>query len=181
MPYRDSKLTRLLQESLGGNSLTSLIVNVSPSTYNEAETVTSLRFGQRAKAIKNSPKINREYTVEQLMVLLEKAEVKIKAQNKIIEELNKKKRVGGYGIIQDKPLTLHILKDEEDENDSNYDSASQADEGAKSNKGKIGFKRTSIDRPLRSKPPMMPKPDEPNKGNLDNLKMLATSLRCIPN
>lgn len=59
IPYRDSKLTRLLQESLGGNSLTSLIVNVSPSTFNEAETLTSLRFGQRAKAIKNSPKINK--------------------------------------------------------------------------------------------------------------------------
>jgi kinesin family member 5 len=63
IPYRDSKLTRLLQESLGGNSLTSLIVNVSPSSYNEAETVTSLRFGHRAKAVKNSPKINKEYTV----------------------------------------------------------------------------------------------------------------------
>lgn len=69
---------------MGGNSLTSLIVNVSPSTYNEAETVTTLRFGQRAKAIKNSPKINREYTVEQLVALLEKAEMKIKTQNKVI-------------------------------------------------------------------------------------------------
>jgi kinesin family protein 5 len=73
IPYRDSKLTRLLQESLGGNSLTSLIVNVSPSSYNETETITSLRFGQRAKGIKNCPKINKEYTVEQLMLLLEKA------------------------------------------------------------------------------------------------------------
>ena len=59
IPYRDSKLTRLLQESLGGNALTSLIVNISPSLYNEAETVTSLRFGHRAKAVKNSPKINK--------------------------------------------------------------------------------------------------------------------------
>lgn len=85
IPYRDSKLTRLLQESLGGNSLTSLIVNVSPSTYNETETITTLRFGHRAKGIKNSPKINKEYTVEQLLGLLEKAELKIKAQNKIID------------------------------------------------------------------------------------------------
>lgn len=64
VPYRDSKLTRLLQESLGGNSLTSLIVNISPSVMNESETVTALRFGHRAKAIKNSPKINKQYTVE---------------------------------------------------------------------------------------------------------------------
>ena len=60
-------------------------MNVSPSTFNEAETVTSLRFGQRAKAVKNSPKINKEYTVEQLLGLLEKAELKIKAQSKMIE------------------------------------------------------------------------------------------------
>ena len=104
-------MTRLLQESLGGNALTSLIVNVSPSLYNEAETVTSLRFGHRAKAIKNSPKINKEYTVEELLCLLEKAELKIKAQNKIIEDLSKKRRNGGYGALQDPPLTLHILKD----------------------------------------------------------------------
>ena len=75
---------------------------------------------------------------------------------------------------------MHILKDEEDENDSNYDSTSQVDEGTKS-KGKIGFRRTSIDKPLRSKPPKIEKPDEPEKGNFNNLKMLATSLRCIPN
>lgn len=57
--------------------------------------------------------------------MLEKAELKIKSQNKIIDELSKKKRVGGYGIVQDRPLTLHILKDEEDDNDSNFDTGSQ--------------------------------------------------------
>jgi hypothetical protein len=112
-----------------------------------------------------------------LVGLLEKAEMKIKAQNKVIEELNKKKRVGGYGIIQDKPLTLHILKDEEDENDSNHDSNSQPEDYSKS-KGKISFRRTSIDRPLRSKPVKSEK--EEGEGNFNNLKMLATSLRCIP-
>ncbi len=47
VPYRDSKLTRLLQDSLGGNSRTTLIINCSCSTYNEFETLSTLRFGVR--------------------------------------------------------------------------------------------------------------------------------------
>jgi kinesin family protein 5 len=70
VPYRDSKLTRLLQESIGGNSLTRLIINVSPSCIDEYETITSLRFASRAKLIKNKPKVNKEYTVEELQILL---------------------------------------------------------------------------------------------------------------
>jgi hypothetical protein len=46
--------------------------------------LTSLRFGSRAKLIQNQPKVNREYTVEELLGLLEKAEIKIKRQMKII-------------------------------------------------------------------------------------------------
>ncbi len=49
IPYRDSKLTRVLQESLGGNSKTCLIITCSPSIFNEAETIGTLRFGKRAK------------------------------------------------------------------------------------------------------------------------------------
>ena len=56
--YRDSKLTRLLQESLGGNAKTSLIVTISPSSYNAEETISSLNFGQRAMKVKNKPVIN---------------------------------------------------------------------------------------------------------------------------
>lgn len=74
IPYRDSKLTRFLQESLGGNSLTNLIVNVSPSSYNEYETLTSFRFGQRAKSIKNEPIVNKCFTADELLILLKKAE-----------------------------------------------------------------------------------------------------------
>lgn len=73
IPYRDSKLTRLLQESLGGNSRTRLIINISPSMYNYSESLSSLRFGFRAKQIKNKPRVNRQYTVAQLLILLEKA------------------------------------------------------------------------------------------------------------
>jgi len=49
IPYRDSKLTRVLQESIGGNSKTSLLITCSPSVYNEQETISTLRFGLRAK------------------------------------------------------------------------------------------------------------------------------------
>lgn len=47
VPYRDSKMTRILQDSLGGNCRTTIIICCSPSVYNEAETKTTLMFGQR--------------------------------------------------------------------------------------------------------------------------------------
>lgn len=74
IPYRDSKLTRILQESLGGNSRTTLIVNCSPSSYNDAETISTLRFGVRAKSIKNKAKINAELSPVELKQLLKKAQ-----------------------------------------------------------------------------------------------------------
>lgn len=74
IPYRDSKLTRILQESLGGNSRTSLIINCSPSSYNDAETLSTLRFGMRAKAIKNKAKVNAELSPAELKAMLKKAQ-----------------------------------------------------------------------------------------------------------
>jgi kinesin family protein 5 len=74
VPYRDSKLTRVLQDSLGGNAKTSLIITCSPHPYNEAETISTMRFGIRAKAIKNKPKVNRELTVAELKLMLAKSE-----------------------------------------------------------------------------------------------------------
>ncbi len=58
IPYRDSKLTRLLQDSLGGNTKTIMIAAVSPADYNYEETLSTLRYASRAKFIKNKPKIN---------------------------------------------------------------------------------------------------------------------------
>lgn len=89
VPYRDSKLTRVLQDSLGGNSKTSLIITCSPSSYNEQETLSTLRFGMRAKTIKNKPKINREYTVQELKLMLAKAREQIVEKDSIIERLKK--------------------------------------------------------------------------------------------
>lgn len=74
IPYRDSKLTRILSESLGGNSKTCLVITCSPHPYNEEETLSTMRFGSRARSIKNKPKINREYTVPELKKLLEVAQ-----------------------------------------------------------------------------------------------------------
>lgn len=77
VPYRDSKLTRILQESLGGNSRTTLIINCSPSSYNDAETLSTLRFGVRAKSIKNKAKINAELSPTELKLLLRKAQSRV--------------------------------------------------------------------------------------------------------
>lgn len=77
IPYRDSKLTRILQESLGGNSRTTLIINCSPSSYNDAETVSTLRFGVRAKSIKNNAKVNQELSPAELKALLRKAQTQV--------------------------------------------------------------------------------------------------------
>ncbi|EGT47810.1 hypothetical protein CAEBREN_00726 [Caenorhabditis brenneri] len=60
VPYRNSKLTRLLQDSLGGNSKTVMIANVGPATYNYDETLSTLRYANRAKNIQNVAKINED-------------------------------------------------------------------------------------------------------------------------
>lgn len=60
IPYRDSKLTRLLQDSLGGNAKTVMLTAVSPADYNFDETLSTLRYANRAKNIKNKPKINED-------------------------------------------------------------------------------------------------------------------------
>ena len=60
IPYRDSKLTRLLQDSLGGNSKTVMIACVSPADIDLNETVNTLRYAQRARSIKNRAQINTE-------------------------------------------------------------------------------------------------------------------------
>ena len=76
IPYRDSKLTRLLQESLGGNFKTTLVVNCSPHPRNLEDSINTLKFAQRAKSIKNKAIVNIKQSAE--------------AYIKIIQELQKK-------------------------------------------------------------------------------------------
>ncbi|XP_072945676.1 kinesin-like protein Klp68D isoform X2 [Epargyreus clarus] len=86
VPYRDSKLTRILQDSLGGNSKTIMIANIGPASFNYDETITTLRYAHRAKAIKNKPVRNedpkdaklREYQaeIERLRALIEQRKLR---------------------------------------------------------------------------------------------------------
>lgn len=87
IPYRDSKLTRILQESLGGNSRTTLIINCSPASYNDQETLSTLRFGVRAKAIKNKAKINAELSPLELKNLLKKAQSQVTTYENYVANL----------------------------------------------------------------------------------------------
>ena len=78
IPYRDSKLTRLLKESLGGNYKTSLIVTCSPHSYHLDEVISSLLFAKRVKTIKNVVKVNIKYSYEELQKMVYLLNAKLK-------------------------------------------------------------------------------------------------------
>ena len=102
--YRDSKLTRLLQNSLGGNSKTALIVTVSPSTYNTDETISSLFFALRAMKVQNKPTVNKSVDYQALCQKLQEdldklnddyAKLKIEYE-KVVTELERIKKGEKY-------------------------------------------------------------------------------------
>ncbi|XP_042067598.1 kinesin-like protein KIN-12E [Salvia splendens] len=76
VPYRDSKLTFLLQDSLGGNAKTIIIANISPSTSCSLETLSTLKFAQRAKFIKNHAIVNEDASGDVLALRIENQNLK---------------------------------------------------------------------------------------------------------
>ena len=111
IPYRESKLTRVLQESLGGNSKTCLIITCSPSIYNESESLSTLRFGERAKKIKNKPKINKEITVAELQKLVTQLKESLKKADARISQLENFIRQNGLNV----PMSDYKQQEDEEE------------------------------------------------------------------
>lgn len=73
VPYRDSKLTQLLRNCLGGNSKTAIVVTASPSGEQAGETISTMRFGSRASKIKNTAKLNMAENPVKLKSMLARA------------------------------------------------------------------------------------------------------------
>lgn len=106
IPYRDSKLTRILTDSLGGNSKTCLIVTCSPSVYNITETLSTLRFGTRVKSIKNKPRPNVEKSVDEYKRLLEDAYKRIEELEQRQETLFSPRKDGLQPFFESVPTEL---------------------------------------------------------------------------
>lgn len=85
IPYRDSKLTRILQESLGGNYKTTLIFTCSPYSSEQQESLSTLKFAQRAKKLKNSVQMNIITNPCQLLKIIEDLRNELRIKNEYIQ------------------------------------------------------------------------------------------------
>ena len=95
VPYRDSKLTRMLQDSLGGNSRTQMIACVSPSDRDFMETLNTLKYANRARNIKNKVTANQDKTSRTIATLRQEIQ---NLQLELMEYRQGKRVVGADGI-----------------------------------------------------------------------------------
>eukprot|EP00605_Chrysophyceae_sp_TOSAG23-4_P002059 GSChrysophyteH1.ASY1.ANO1.2280.1 assembled CDS len=102
IPYRDSKLTRLLQESLGGNAATVMIAAISPADYNYDETLSTLKYANRAKTIANA--VTKNEDVNQRMINDLKKEIealRAKVAKKLAHELEAERQANMNVVMSD--------------------------------------------------------------------------------
>ena len=88
--YRNSKLTRILQNALGGNCLTAIVCTVAPTDADKRETVSSLQFASNAKSIKTKPRLNETYSADQ--AVLKRLHLEIERLRRRILELEQQQR-----------------------------------------------------------------------------------------
>ncbi|XP_075888977.1 kinesin-like protein KIF3A isoform X1 [Nelusetta ayraudi] len=127
VPYRNSKLTRLLQDSLGGNSKTMMCANIGPADYNYDETISTLRYANRAKNIKNKARINED-----------PKDALLRQFQKEIEDL-KKKLEEGEEISGSEASGSEEMDEGEDE-------GAEAGDGHRRRRGKPWKKKVSADK-----------------------------------
>ncbi|XP_047115328.1 kinesin-like protein KIN-5B [Schistocerca piceifrons] len=112
IPYRDSKLTRLLKDSLGGNCYTVMIANISPSSKSYEDTQNTLKYATRAMKIKSTVKsniVNCEMHVSQYAKLVEELNRKVAAQN---DEISKLKEQLKSNVVNERSSTEKTESDE---------------------------------------------------------------------
>lgn len=157
--YRDSKLTRLLQESLGGNAKTTLIVTVSPSGYNADETYSSLNFALRAMKVQNKPIINKSVDYQALCIKLQEdldklndqyAELKIK-YDKVVEENAKLKGGEIFVEMQRKSIANSLYEDGDTQDDTkgNKNVFELAKDAKKSKTGTKGKDKVNLEAEMK--------------------------------
>ncbi|XP_053422961.1 kinesin-like protein KIF3A isoform X2 [Nycticebus coucang] len=148
VPYRNSKLTRLLQDSLGGNSKTMMCANIGPADYNYDETISTLRYANRAKNIKNKARINED-----------PKDALLRQFQKEIEELKKKLEEG-------EEISGSDISGSEEEDDKDGEIGEDG-EKRKKRKGKFCKKKVSPDKMVE----MQAKIDEERKALETKLDM----------
>ncbi|CAO2604048.1 Kinesin-like protein KIF3C [Lemmus lemmus] len=128
IPYRDSKLTRLLQDSLGGNAKTIMVATLGPASHSYDESLSTLRFANRAKNIKNKPRVNedpkdtllREFQEEiaRLKAQLEKKGMLGKRPRR--KSSRRKKAVSAPAGFPEGQVIEAWVAEEEDDNNNNH-------------------------------------------------------------
>lgn len=118
VPYRDSKLTILLEDSLGGNAKTMMVAAIGPAGYNYDETKNTLMYADRAKRIKNAPKINenpKDAKIREMQEEIEKLKMRLAEGLKNIQGFNLTELMAKGGTGHDEQLKLLETKVREEE------------------------------------------------------------------
>lgn len=144
IPYRESKLTRLLQDSLGGQTKTCIIATISPAKVSLEETMSTLEYASRAKNIKNKPQVNQSVNKQLLMTeyveeieRLRKILILTREQNggvyltteshqKLLDE-NESAKI----LIDEQKLRIDLLEDQNKKSKENYEMQLEESRNAK--------------------------------------------------
>ena len=188
VPYRDSKLTRILSECLGGSAYTTLILTCTQNEYNLSETRNTLLFGERAKKIRNRPVVNYELNADKNPIMREV----LNQRNELLNNLDEKERSAQKALEYKKMYENEIngLKSQIKQLKENHDMDLNVIEELKENinmleadkqnmldaRDQLANKENEI-RELNQKIKNMKKKEEKNEETIEKLKEDGNKLR----